>query len=233
MKRNLVIGMSALLVVGLGVYFFLGLNTQQQSENQATSEQRKIPRVPAALNPPGGATTAELRNGHLKFSATGGRFAPKPVSLNFDATNSREISLSRSFDLSLKYRAAPFNRYRTENGPKKATINGFIIYESLNAPLAFEDAIRFEPGSFPVVRDRNNGLIGLLSGRVIAKLHDHDFDVASLVGGEKIYEAAHLGVCYIRLPEGANLLEAYDALQGHDEIIRADIEILQGGVSIK
>src|SRR5690606_6180363 len=107
-----------------------------------------------------------------------------------NSENSKEISLNRNFDLSLKYRAAPFNRYKTEYGPKKAMINGFVIYESLSAPLAYEDAVRFEVGSFPVVRDQNNGMIGLLSGRVIAKMNDHSFDVAALVGGEKIYEAA-------------------------------------------
>lgn len=227
MKKSLILGISAFLVMSVGIYFILKQSSLQESETQAA------PRIPAALPAKPGATTAQIRGEHLKLMAPRGRFVPKPVSLSFTSTSSREIVLGRSFDLSLNYRAAPFNRYRDEFGPKKAMINGFIIYESQSAPLTFEDAIRFDAGSFPVVRDRNNGLIGLLSGRVIAKLSDHDFDVASLVGGEKIYEATHLGVCYIRLPEGANLVEAYDALQGHAEIIRADLEILQGGVTLK
>lgn len=229
-KRPLLFSLVVILALAVALNFYLRQDREvdQDQLSGAPTEikrQESTPRVPAAL----AATTKRVE--HLKRYGARFRGQPRRLPLDFDLTT--EIQLRKPFEISLRYRSAPATRYLPEMGERVVSINGFVIYRPLTSPFSAEEAIRFEANSFPVLRDTNNGMVGLLSGRAIVKLKNADFDIAGLLGGEKIYEATHLGVSYIKLSEGTDLVQAFAQMQDHEEIERGDLEILQGGVVTK
>lgn len=235
-KKHSIIFSLAVVLVLIGVTFLNSRDDghvdreQKESANVDSEKAEVTPRLPAALGTLQEQASAQ-RLKHLKRYGSRFRASSRGLALDFDLKT--EILLRKPYEVSLRYRSAPAARYLPEMGVRVASINGFVIYRPPHSPLSIEEAVRFESNSFPVVRDANSGLIGLVSGRAIVKLRNTDFDIEGLLGGDKIYEATHLGVSYIKLPDGTDLGQAYALMQEHGEIERGDLEILQGGVVLK
>lgn len=197
-----------------------------KNEVSFKDSKNPIPRIPASLTTSIGTVAVP----GIKYvnSTYRTRSHIHPVALDFSYKS--EIKIGRDYELSLEYRASPMVRYRPELGVRVEVINGFVIYRLKGGPIEVDEARRYEINSFPVIKNPNNQMIGLLTGRVIIKSLEPSFDAQASIGGVMIYEAKHLGVTYLKLPEGEDLISRYEELQETPGVDRADLEILQGGV---
>lgn len=227
-RKFVAVALSGLGLVALIVIFFI---SSQRREAPVTQKDKGAPlrRLPTSVDPQSRATTDRARMA-LKIVTN---FHSNSVIARLDFKEKILVNIGRDYELSLEYRATSYGRFRSALGERVSVINGFVIYRPKDGNLSPEMARSFEDDSFPVVKGVNNSMLGLLTGRLIVKSMDPTFDVVAELGAKVLYKSPELGLTYVKIPEGTDLISFYESLAGFEQINRADLEILQGGVSTR
>lgn len=224
MRKTLSILSLCAVVIALGFYFF---RAPSEPLTSGVKSKKQTPRLPSSINSDLRTSSPRAMNA-LAFTASERGFSFMPTIEFKEVTR---VNFGRDYDLSLEFRATPYTRFNESLGERVSMINGFVIYRPKDGLLDKEEARRYGDNSFPVVKSVNSSMIGLLTGRLIVKCMDPNFDVEAELGAKMIYKSDGLGVTYLKIPEGADLIDFYQSLATYDQIDRADLEILQGGVT--
>ncbi len=224
-RKIIILGLSSIALFA-GAFFLI--HQEEVATSQPKASRQRV-RLPSSVNHDSKVTIDNRRAlNALNFSASLRGFGHAP---QLEFRENSLVNIGRDYELSLEFRATSYGRYSPALGERVSMINGFVIYRPVAGVLSIEEARRYDDQSFPIVKGLNNSMVGLLTGRLIVKCMDPSFDVEGELGAKLIYRSEGLGVTYLKIPEGTDLIEFYENLGQHDQIDRADLEILQGGIS--